>query len=109
WVIGVVIAFTVSPTTWIGASSSTNPHVYTAVFIGGFCCFWPMYLCWQYPGETLTRHAVAVGQSAFSGLLIHLTGGRIETHFHIFGSLAFLACYRDWRVIVTASVLVIMD
>ena len=25
-----------------------------------------------------------------SVLLIHLSGGRIETHFHIFGSLAFL-------------------
>jgi PAS domain S-box-containing protein len=44
-----------------------------------------------------------------SALLIHLTGGRIETHFHIFGSLAFLAFYRDWRVLVTASVIVFTD
>src|SRR5678810_641409 len=35
--------------------------------------------------------------------LIHLTGGRIETHFHVFGSLAFLAFYRDWTVLLTAS------
>ena len=41
--------------------------------------------------------------------LIHLTGGRIETHFHIFGSLAFLAFYRDWRVLVTASIVVALD
>ena len=34
-----------------------------------------------------------------SALLIHLTGGRIETHFHVFGSLAILAFYRDWRVL----------
>ena len=39
-------------------------------------------------------------------LLIHLSGGRIETHFHVFGSLAFLALYRDWRVLVTASAVV---
>ena len=26
-------------------------------------------------------------------LLIHLSGGRIETHFHVFGSLAFLAAW----------------
>ena len=39
-------------------------------------------------------------------LLIHLTGGRIETHFHVFGSLAFLAFYRDWRVLVPATVVV---
>ncbi len=38
------------------------------------------------------------------GLLIHLTGGRIETHFHVFGSLAFLAFYRDWRVLVPATI-----
>ena len=44
-----------------------------------------------------------------SALLIHLTGGRIETHFHIFGSLAFLAFYRDWKVLVTASTVVALD
>ncbi len=43
------------------------------------------------------------------GLLIHLTGGRIETHFHIFGSLAFLAFYRDWKVLITASAVVAID
>ena len=44
-----------------------------------------------------------------SALLIHLTGGRIETHFHIFGSLAFLAFYRDWKVMISASVVVVID
>jgi signal transduction histidine kinase/CheY-like chemotaxis protein len=44
-----------------------------------------------------------------SALLIHLTGGRIETHFHIFGSLALLAFYRDWRVLATASAVVLVD
>jgi two-component system, sensor histidine kinase and response regulator len=35
--------------------------------------------------------------------------GRIETHFHVFGSLAFLAFYRDWRVLATASAVVLLD
>lgn len=43
------------------------------------------------------------------GLLIHLTGGRIETHFHVFGSMAFLAFYRDWRVLIPATVIVALD
>ena len=43
------------------------------------------------PGRASTRHVIAVGQMLTSALLIHLTGGRIETHFHVFGSLAFLA------------------
>ena len=42
-------------------------------------------------------------------LLIHLTGGRIETHFHVFGSLAFLAFYRDWRVLIPATIVVALD
>ena len=44
-----------------------------------------------------------------SALLIHITGGRIETHFHVFGSLAFLAFYRDWRVFIPATIVVGLD
>src|SRR6476660_6448980 len=44
-----------------------------------------------------------------SALLIHVTGGRIETHFHVFGSLAILAFYRDWRVLFSASAVVYVD
>src|SRR5712692_3106905 len=44
-----------------------------------------------------------------SALLIYLTGGRIETHFHVFGSLAFLAFYRDWRVLVPATIVIAAD
>ena len=42
-------------------------------------------------------------------LLIHLLGGRIEAHFNVFASLAFLALYRDWRVLITATVIVALD
>ncbi len=44
-----------------------------------------------------------------SALLIHLSGGRIETHFHVFGSLAFISFYRDWRLLISASVIVAAD
>src|SRR5688572_10548379 len=44
-----------------------------------------------------------------SALLIHLTGGRIETHFHVFGSLAFLSFYRDWRVFIPATLVAAGD
>ncbi|HTA30068.1 MAG TPA: ATP-binding protein, partial [Candidatus Cybelea sp.] len=54
-------------------------------------------------------HTIAIGQMLTSALLIHLTGGRIETHFHVFGSLAFLAFYRDWRVLITATAVVAAD
>jgi signal transduction histidine kinase/DNA-binding response OmpR family regulator len=77
--------------------------VWAAVFLGGAITFLPVIMIFAMPGKTITRHVVAVGQMLTSVLLIHLTGGRIETHFHFFGSLAFLAFYRDWRVLVTAS------
>jgi len=70
---------------------------------------YPMYLAIKRPGELYTRQVTAVCQVLFSALLIHITGGRIETHFHVFGSLAFLAFYRDWKVLVSASAVVAAD
>ena len=44
-----------------------------------------------------------------SALLIHLSGGRIETHFHVFGSLVILSFYRDWGVLIPATLVVAVD
>ncbi len=106
---GIAIALWISPRAWAGDTSSLHPHVQTAVLLGGVISGFPVLLALTRSGEALTRHAVAVGQMMMSALLIHLTGGRIETHFHVFGSLAFLAFYRDWRVLVTATVTVAAD
>src|SRR5258706_13125007 len=69
----------------------------------------PLALAWSQLGRAMTYHVIAIGQMLTSALLIHLTGGRIETHFHVFGSLAFLAFYRDWKVLLTATVVVAAD
>ena len=109
WVAGIAVALWLTPLTWIGATSSLHLHVLAAIFLGGIVAAFPILLVFLWPGHALTRHVIAVAQMLFSGLLIDLSGGRIETHFHIFGSLAFLAFYRDWRVLVTASVVVAID
>ncbi|MFH1498207.1 MAG: response regulator [Verrucomicrobiota bacterium] len=109
WLAGIAIAFWLSPLTWIGSVSETHVHVWAAVALGGLIMLPPALLGWLRPGLASTRHIIAVSQMLASALLIHLTGGRIETHFHIFGSLAFLAFYRDWRVLITASVVVVID
>jgi diguanylate cyclase (GGDEF)-like protein len=109
WLGGLVAAVLISPRAWSGPYSHVHPHVLTAVLLGGLITGFPVYLALTRTGETFTRHVIGVGQVLMSALLIHLTGGRIETHFHIFGSLAFLAFYRDWRVIVTASAVVALD
>ncbi len=109
WLFGIGLALSLSPRTWSGAESDLHPHVWAAVFLGGAITIVPVAFAVLWPGRTVTRHAVAIGQMLTSALLIHLSGGRIETHFHIFGSLAFLAFYRDWRVLVTATAVVVSD
>jgi hypothetical protein len=83
--------------------------VLAAIFLGGTIAAFPILLVALRPGQAITRHVIAIAQMLASALLIHLTGGRLETHFHIFGSLAFLAFYRDWRVLVTASIVAALD
>src|SRR6185295_1927109 len=104
WLAAVAAALWVSPLTWEGAESSTHYNVYLATVLGGLLAAGPIWLARYHAGSPLTRHTIAVCQALFSALLIHLTGGRIETHFHVFGSLAFLAFYRDWRVLISATV-----
>jgi len=109
WLAALAITVWISPKTWAGASSQIHPHVWAALFIGGAISALPVILGLTRPGARSTRYAIAVGQMLMGALLIHLTGGRIETHFHVFGSLAFLAFYRDWRVLVPATLVVVAD
>jgi PAS domain S-box-containing protein len=109
WFFAVGLALWLSPRTWAGVNSHIHPHVWLAIFLGGLITSAPVLLARMNPGKTLTRHVIAIGQMLMSALLIHLTGGRIETHFHVFGSLAILAFYRDWRVLVSATIVVYVD
>lgn len=109
FVAGIIAALVISPRTWAGTTSAPHVHVWAAVVVGGLISGVPVWFTIYRRGEKLTRHVVAIGQMLTSALLIHLSGGRIETHFHIFGSLAFLAFYRDWKVLVTATIVVAGD
>jgi len=109
WLFAVLLAVVVSPTAWAGKQSAIHVHVYAAVLLGGLINSLPFLLILTRQGALETRMAVACGQMLWSALLIHLTGGRIETHFHVFGSLAILAFYRDVRVLVPATVVVAAD
>ena len=109
WIFAVLIALEVSPRTWAGTQSFVHPHLLAAVFLGLAIIVPPVAMALFRPGRALTRHMVAAAQVLLSSLLIHLAQGRIEMHFHIFGSLAFLAFYRDWRVLITASLIVAAD
>jgi signal transduction histidine kinase/DNA-binding response OmpR family regulator len=109
WLAGVGLVLVVSPNTWIGESQYVHSHVWFAIFFGGAICSLPIWFARNRPGELSTRLVIATSQALFCGLLVHLSGGRIETHFYYFCSLAFLAAYRDWRVLVPFTVIVAID
>lgn len=109
WVVAIVLAFTLTPRTWSGSTSAVHVHVYGALFFGALFLSLPAYLAYKRPGAKVTRHVIAGAQMLWSGLLIHLCGGRIETHFHIFGSLALLAFYRDLYILIPATLVTAGD
>ncbi|HEX3726661.1 MAG TPA: histidine kinase dimerization/phospho-acceptor domain-containing protein, partial [Pirellulales bacterium] len=109
WIAEIVAAIWIAPRTWNGQHSQIHPHVWTAVFLGGAVVSVPLLLAIYRPGQASTRLAIAFAQGLSTAILIHLSGGRLETHFYVFVSLALLAFYRDWRVLVTTSAVVACD
>ncbi len=109
WLAAIITAVWVSPRAWEGTVSTVHIHVWAALIIGGAITVFPVALALLKPGKAITRYVISISQMLMSALLIHLSGGRIETHFHIFGSLALLAFYRDWKVLLTASAVVAID
>lgn len=109
WFGAVLASGLISPSAWAGSIGTPFSHVWSAVFLGGLIVLPAIATAIVFPGRLATRHVIAVAQTAIGGLLIHLTGGRIETHFHIFGSLAFLSFYRDWPVLLSATAVVVFD
>ena len=52
--------------------------------------------CWRPAGRTLQATFVGFGLMSSSAILVHLSGGYIEFHFHFFVMLTFLALCQDW-------------
>lgn len=109
WLGAILVAWLVSPKTWIESSGSSVSSLLLAFVLGGAFSVPPFIAILLAPGERVTRYLIATAQILFSILLIHLSGGRIETHFHIFVSLAFLAFYMDMGVLWYTGTLVILD
>ena len=52
--------------------------------------------CWRRVGRTIQATFVGFGLMSASAILVHLSGGYIELHFHFFVMLTFLALCQDW-------------
>jgi methyl-accepting chemotaxis protein len=107
WILGIVLSYVVTPKTYLGVQGQSL--VWMAVLAGGFLTCIPVLFHVLKPGADFNRYLNIISQSLFSVLFIHLTGGRIETHFHVFASLALFAFYADNRVLFFGTFLAIAD
>ncbi|MDG0815048.1 sensor histidine kinase [Bdellovibrio svalbardensis] len=109
WLAAILVAWLVSPNTWLSGVDRVQESLVLAFVFGGMFSLPAIFASYLVPGEKATRYIVAIGQMLFSILFIHLTGGRIETHFHVFVSLAFVAFYKDVGVLWAAGAIILAD
>lgn len=109
WATAVAFALILSPYRWNGQSNELYIHIWAAIFVGGGVTLFPIFMTYAFPRAAVTRNVIAIAQMLMSTLLINLTGGRMETHFHVIGSLVILSLYRDWRILIPATLVVGLD
>jgi two-component system sensor histidine kinase/response regulator len=109
WLVEVLVARWLTPYTWIGDVYSIHLHVWLALVLGGLISLPPCLLLLREKSSLFVSHWLATSLGLSSCLLIHLSGGRIETHFHVFAGLAILAIYRDWRIFIGPTLVVALD
>lgn len=68
----------------------------------------PLYFSFTRPNLTLSKHIVAIAVLLMASLHIQQTMGMTEMHFQIFVLLAFLTFFRDWKVIITGTLVVVV-
>ncbi|MFN8827276.1 MAG: methyl-accepting chemotaxis protein [Planctomycetota bacterium] len=107
--VALLLAWLYTPNAWVGTTVSPHAHVLAALLVGGGSAAALAWFARTQPGQPLTRHTAAVAVMLLSALFIHVGGGRIEVHFAVFVSLAFLAAYRDWQVMLTGMVTIAVD
>ncbi len=77
-----------------------------AFLVGLPAAILPSVLIFTAPQALATRLCVAAALMVFCALNIHQAWGMVELHFGLFVMLAFLLFYQDWRVILTAALVV---
>jgi methyl-accepting chemotaxis protein len=58
------------------------------------------------PASILARHVIAMATQLMAALHIQQTMGMTEMHFQVFVVLAFLSFFRDWKVIITGTLVI---
>ncbi|MFT4937584.1 MAG: methyl-accepting chemotaxis protein [Paraglaciecola sp.] len=68
----------------------------------------PLALSISNPNAAFSRYAIAVAVQLFAALHIQQAFGMTELHFEVFVMLAFLVYFRDWKVIVISTAVVVV-
>jgi signal transduction histidine kinase len=85
-----------------------EPRLWFTLILGAMLSVPAMLFARAAPQAWWVRHFMALSQIGWSLLYMWLLEGRSEAQFHLFVSLAFIAFYRDWAVMLTASIAAII-
>ena len=95
WLAAPFIAFLfITPFSCFGTTGNSYVHVWYSLMMGTVIAAVPIFLAVTQPERARTRYVIAVAQMLMSALMIYVIGGSVETHLHVFASLALLAFYR---------------
>ena len=92
-----------------GSASGSFLSLWSTSVVGGAISVGPILLGLVRPGHAVTRYAIAAGQMLMAAWLIHVAGGRFDSHLIVFGSLALLALYRDQPVLLLGAAIAVAD
>jgi two-component system cell cycle sensor histidine kinase/response regulator CckA len=81
------------------------PH---ALFEGGVIAIAGLAASWPGAGRRFPAVCVCFGLLTASAILVHLSGGYIEMHFHFFVMVPLMALYQDWVPFLTAIAYVVL-
>lgn len=98
WAVILVTSFALA-TRWNHSRLDALSSV--VVWVGGLS-FLPLAMVIRSPGHWATRWTVMASQCVMSSLLWYISGGRPDTHLHLFAWLVVFALYRDVPLLMGA-------
>jgi signal transduction histidine kinase len=75
---------------------------------GGVVAAAAMLASWPRAGRRFRAVCASLGLVTSSAILVHLSGGYIEMHFHFFVMVPLMALYQDWVPFIAAIVYVVI-
>lgn len=66
----------------------------------------PLYFSLSKPNTNVSKHIIAIAIQLMASLHIQQTMGMTEMHFQVFVLLAFLSIFRDFKVVITGTLVV---